>query len=195
NDRREELTNYELNSKTISTISDGYRIEALTVAVVINRKRLLSVIGENADAATLEAHLRDIEQLVGAAVGLTAERGDRITVAAVDFCKDGEPLEPLGISFGELLLSQSGTIVNALAIVAATALLVWLGLRPALKAVLEPVAAGPSIPGKRLEAGDGPPMAGEPTLSISEPMILACHNRKHDNTTLKRYAQVIEYDE
>ncbi len=195
NDRREELTNYELNSKTISTVSDGYRIEALTVAVVINRKRLLSVIGEDADAATLEAHLRDIEQLVGAAIGLTADRGDRITVAAVDFFKDGEPLEPLGMSFGELLLSQSGTIVNALAILAATALLVWLGLRPALKAVLEPVAAGASLPGKRLEAGDGPPMSDEPTLSTSEPSLIADLKSKLDKTPLKRLEQMVDFDE
>ena len=99
------------------------------------------------------------------------------------------------MSFGELLLSQSGTIVNALAILAATALLVWLGLRPALKAVLEPVAAGASLPGKRLEAGDGPPMAGEPTLSISEPSLIADLKSKLDKTPLKRLEQMVDFDE
>ena len=44
-ERKEELKNFEANSKTISTVSEGYRIEALTVAVVINRKRLEELLG------------------------------------------------------------------------------------------------------------------------------------------------------
>lgn len=191
NERREELTNYELNSKTVSTVSDGYKLEALTVAVVINRQRLLSVIGETADAAALEAHLRDVEQLVGAAVGLVADRGDRITVAAVDFFKDGEPLEPLGLSFGELLLSQTGTIVNALAVLAATALLVWFGLRPALRAVLEPGARGAGVLGGRLEASDPP----EPALPDAEPNLIADLKDKLGRTPQKRLEQMVEFDE
>ena len=35
------------------------------------------------------------------------------------------------------LLGQVGSIVNALAIVGVTALLIWFGLRPAMKAILE----------------------------------------------------------
>lgn len=194
NDRREELTNYELNSKTVSTVSDGYTMEALTVAVVINRKRLLSVIGENADAAALEAHLRDVEQLVGAAVGLAADRGDRITVAAVDFFKDGELLEPLGMSFGELLLSQTGTIVNALAVLAATLMLVWLGLRPALKAVLEPVPSRATSSGGPLEAGDGAPSV-DPAFPASEPSLIADLKRNLDRTPQKRLEQMVDFDE
>lgn len=191
NERREELTNYELNSKTVSTVSDGYRIEALTVAVVINRQRLLSVIGEDADAAALEAHLRDVEQLVGAAVGLVADRGDRITVAAVDFFKDGEPLEPIGLGLGELLLSQAGTIVNALAVLAATALLVWFGLRPALRAVLESGVRGASVPGGRLEATD----PAEPALPDAEQNLIADLKEKLGRTPQKRLEQMVDFDE
>ncbi len=32
NERREDLTNYELNSKTVATTSEGYRIENITAA-------------------------------------------------------------------------------------------------------------------------------------------------------------------
>ena len=45
NERREELTNYEVGTKTTSTVSDGYRIEALTVAVLVNRKQLTAALG------------------------------------------------------------------------------------------------------------------------------------------------------
>src|SRR5581483_11945816 len=44
NERREELRNYELSSKTIQTISEGYKIEHLAVAVVVNRKRLAAAL-------------------------------------------------------------------------------------------------------------------------------------------------------
>lgn len=54
NERREELRNYELSSKTISTVSEGYKIENLTVAVVINRKRLMASLGESATPEAVE---------------------------------------------------------------------------------------------------------------------------------------------
>ncbi len=196
NERREELTNFELNTKTIATVSDSYRVEAITVAVVINRKRLLSVLGEDADATALDSHLKGIERLVGSAVGLVPDRGDQITVAAVDFFMDGQPLEPVGLSFGEMLLSQSGTIVNALAILAATMLLVWFGLRPAMRAVLEPSAiAAASVPGGRLEAAPGDLPSGEPSLPGAEPNLIADLKSKLGRTPQKRLEQMVDFDE
>jgi len=196
NERREELTNFELNTKTIATVSDGYRVEAITVAVVINRKRLLSVLGEDADATALDSHLKGIERLVGSAVGLVPDRGDQITVAAVDFFMDGQPLEPVGLSFGEMLLSQSGTIVNALAILAATMLLVWFGLRPAMRAVLEPSAiAAASVPGGRLEAAPGDLPSGESSLPGAEPNLIADLKSKLGRTPQKRLEQMVDFDE
>jgi len=197
NERREELTNYELNSKTVSTVSDGYRIEALTVAVVVNRKRLLSAIGEEADTAAIEAHLSEIEKLVSSAVGLVPDRGDRITVAAVDFFKDGEALEPVGMGIGELLLSQAGTVVNAFVALGATALLVWFGLRPAMRMILEAgsAAGAPSAAG-RLEAGaGGEPATGEPTLPAAEPNLIADLKSRLSRSPQKRLEQLVDFDE
>ena len=195
NERREELTNYELNSKTVSTVSDGYRIDALTVAVVINRKRLLSVIGQSADTSALEAHLSEIQKLVGSAVGLVADRGDRITVAAVDFFKDGEALQPVGMSIAEVLLSQSGAIVNALVVLGATALLIWFGLRPALTSLLE-AGSGAAAQARRLEAEAGSePEAGEPTLPAAEPNLIADLKSRLSRSPQKRLEQLVDFDE
>lgn len=190
NERREELTNYELNSKTVSTVSDGYRLEALTVAVVINRKRLISVLGDGANAGALEVHLQDIERLVGSAIGVVPDRGDRITVAAVEFFKGGETLEPVGLSAGELLLSQSGSIVNAIAVLLATMLLVWFGLRPGLQALLKPVGEGVSIAGDRLASE-----SGEPQLPGGEPNLIADLKGKLGRTPQKRLEQMVDFDE
>src|SRR5262245_17425725 len=100
NERREELTNYEVSSKTIQTISEGYKIEGLTIAVVVNRKRVLASLGDGANAEAVDKQLKEVERLVGSAAGVDAKRGDRITVAAVDFLPNdrmGEPAAAPGI--------------------------------------------------------------------------------------------------
>ena len=189
NEHREELTNYELNTKSIATISDGYRIETLTVAVVVNRARLLSTAGQS-DGATLESHIAEIEKLVSSAVGLVADRGDRITVAAVDFFNNGEAMEPVGVNLAELLVSQSGTIVNALAILGATALLVWFGLRPAVRAVLEPVPPVAAQTTEKVLAGQAEPRLPEP-----EPNLIADLKSKLGRSPQKRLEQMVDFDE
>ena len=45
NDKREELTNYEINSKSVATTSEGYNIEALSIAVIINKAQLTKALG------------------------------------------------------------------------------------------------------------------------------------------------------
>ena len=85
NERREELRNYELSSKTISTVSDGYKIENITVAVVINRKRLMASLGGAATPEAVDKQVKEIQALVESAAGVNVKRGDRVAVSAVDF--------------------------------------------------------------------------------------------------------------
>ena len=85
NERREELTNYEVSSKTTQTISEGYKVENLAIAVVVNRKRMIAALGDGAAPDALDKQLKEVERLVGSAAGVDAKRGDRITVAAVEF--------------------------------------------------------------------------------------------------------------
>ena len=91
NERREELTNYEVGTKTTSTVSDGYRIEALTVAVLVNRKQLTAALGgDKAPPDAVDKQLKEIERLVSSAAGIDAKRGDRITVSALDFVQGAQ---------------------------------------------------------------------------------------------------------
>ena len=64
NDRREELSNYEINTKQTSTESQGYRIDQLTVAVLLNRKRMVETAGGTVVAGSLDTRMKEIEQLV-----------------------------------------------------------------------------------------------------------------------------------
>lgn len=140
-DRREELSNFELNTKTVNTVSNGYKIDNLTIAVVVNRKQLLAALGKDPAPELVEKQLKEVEQVVSTAAGVDVKRGDRVTVAAVDFVTDTERLEPVpSVGVVEELLRQSGSFINAAAIIIVTVLLLLLGLRPALRALATPEA-------------------------------------------------------
>jgi flagellar M-ring protein FliF len=142
NDRREELSNFEINSKVVSTVSNGYKIDNLTVAVVVNRKQIVASLGSDPAAVTPEAvdrQLKELERVVETAAGVDPKRGDRVTVSALDFNTEGTAFPPLpepGII--EILSRQAGSLINAAAIVIAAFLLVWFGLRPAIQAIMAP---------------------------------------------------------
>ncbi|HZT49604.1 MAG TPA: flagellar basal-body MS-ring/collar protein FliF [Hyphomicrobiaceae bacterium] len=197
NERREELTNYEVSSKTISTVSEGYKVEQLTVAVVINRKRLLAALGEGAGQEAIDKQIKEVERLIETAAGIDAKRGDRVTVAALEF-QQGNQLEPVaGPSILEQLLGHVGSIVNALAILGVSALLIWFGLRPATKALLEakvrepePVARLQAEPQSAATASAAPAVTGE-----GAPNLIADLTEKLGRTPLKRLEQMIDYDE
>jgi len=153
-DRREELSNFELNTKKVSTVSNGYKIENLTIAVVINKRQFLASLGANPSQEAIDRQLKQVENVVGTAAGIEASRGDRVTVAAVDFVVDTERLEPVpSPNILDTLTRQLGSFVNAAAIVVVAFLLIWFGLRPALRAILEDQPA--------LETAGGPPISLE----------------------------------
>jgi flagellar M-ring protein FliF len=93
-ERREETTNYELNSKRIATVSNGYHVNRLSIAVVVNEARIVETLGGTADEAQIEAKLAEIRQLAVAAAGVSDTRGDLVQVTAVEFMEgiDGIPL-------------------------------------------------------------------------------------------------------
>ena len=144
NQKREELTNYELSSKTITTVSTGYAVEQLSIAVLINKPGLVATLDPKAGPDALAAQLADIEKIVNSAAGFKQERGDTLKVSAVDFVKEGRDLEPApGLGMIEQLTRQSGALINALAVIIVAVLLIWFGLRPATRAILETRQAVP----------------------------------------------------
>jgi len=198
NERREELTNYEVSTKTTSTVSEGYRIENLAIAVVVNRKRLLAALGENPTAEAVDKQLKEVERLVGSAAGVDLKRGDRVTVAAVEFVAGGQALEPAaGIGVVEHLLRNMSSIVNAVAMIAIAALLVWFGVRPAMRAILEARPAPERPPTRELRGDAQSPadasaarLAGEP-----QPNLIADLTSKLGRTPQKRLEQMIDFNE
>ena len=138
-DRREELTNYEINTKTVATTSEGYGIERVSVAVVVNRLQVMKSLGDNSTPEQFEASIGKIEALVKTAAGLNDSRGDLVNVTAVDFVEEMTALDAVrGLGLVDRLSGQLGAFINAGAMVIVVILVLFLGLRPALRTIMQP---------------------------------------------------------
>jgi flagellar M-ring protein FliF len=139
-ERREETTNYELNTKRIATVSNGYALSRMSIAVVVNEERLRAVLGDNATPETISQRIEEIQEVVASATGFDAARGDRISVTAVEFV--GEILEDEAApGMSQVVGRHAGSMINAAAFLAAVLIVAWFGLRPLATALTAPAAA------------------------------------------------------
>ncbi|MBE7198863.1 MAG: flagellar M-ring protein FliF [Parafilimonas terrae] len=207
--RREELSNFEVSTKTVQTVSDGYSVKTLSVAVLVNRTRLEALAGGTKDAAKdgakdaakveIEPQITEIEQLVASASGFNRARGDQIKVAAVSFLNDGQPLTPVpALSFSEVLMRQSGTLINAATILIVGCLLIWFGLRPAVNAIL---ARSPEM-GTELalatpeeEAALAALQAEQAAQAAEQPNLIEDLTEQMARSPIRRLEQLVELDE
>ncbi|WP_157016390.1 flagellar basal-body MS-ring/collar protein FliF [Mesorhizobium xinjiangense] len=200
--RREEITNYELNSKHIETVSNGYSITRMSIAVVVNQERIMQVLGQQATPEMVDAKVKEIEAMASTAAGLTTERGDRITVSAVTFVDDiaGESIAAPG--FMEVAGRYTGSMINALAFVAVVFLVSWFGLRPMVNALTgkEPPAEIPST-FEDLQLSLGAPLGN---IALPDPLEQQAHADPDVMDELKmklrpapqeRLAQMVELNE
>ncbi|MDK4704599.1 flagellar basal-body MS-ring/collar protein FliF [Rhizobium sp. CNPSo 4062] len=168
-DKREEQTNYEINSKTTATTRSSYKIEKLSVAVVVNKGRIAQMVGQGADQAKIDAYIAEMQKIVATAAGVDPARGDIVTVNAMDFL-DNQLLEDTSSSFSitDMLSRNMAGIINSLAFVAVAFLIVWMGFRPLIRSLggssnstALPEAAG-------LELPDFAPAVGGPGAALMD---------------------------
>ncbi|EJC82553.1 flagellar basal-body M-ring protein/flagellar hook-basal body protein FliF [Rhizobium leguminosarum bv. trifolii WSM2297] len=135
-DKREEQTNYEINSRTTATTRNSYKVEKLSIAVVVNKGRIAKMVGEPADQAKIDAYLAEMQKIVASASGIDAKRGDVVTVTAMDFLEN-QLLEDAtgGVRVMDMLSRNLAGIINSLAFVAVAFVVVWMGLRPLVRSV------------------------------------------------------------
>jgi flagellar M-ring protein FliF len=165
-DKKEEQTNYEINSKTTATTRNSYVVEKLSIAVVVNKGRIAKMVGEPADQQKIDAYLAEMQKIVATAAGVNVERGDVVTVTAMDFLETqllDEAVTGPGIS--EMLMRNLGGIINSLAFVAVAFVVVWLGVRPVVRSVTGTVVAGEAATeAAGLELPDFSPGGASPSL-------------------------------
>jgi flagellar M-ring protein FliF len=165
-DRREELVNYELNTKTVQTVREGYRVKRQAIAVVLSRKHLAESLSGDATPEAQEARLAELKRLVAAATGASTEREDLVEIAAVDFSAGDGALAPVsGPGVRDYLLMNAGTAMNALAMLGVVFLVVWFGMRPVTRMLgQQPAIALEATAAPALEGQVGG-LAGMPALA------------------------------
>ena len=84
-----------MSSKTTTTVSDGYVVNKLFLAVLVNRPRLMASLGDKASEAAVEAKVAEIAQLAATAAGVDRQRGDQIQVSAVEFMEGARDFTPV----------------------------------------------------------------------------------------------------
>jgi flagellar M-ring protein FliF len=205
--KREELTNYEVSSKSVQTTSAGFVVQNLSVAVLINRTALAASLGGKPTAEAIVAQVHEIEQLVGSAAGLNRQRGDTVKISVVDFVDSSRDLEPAaGPSLVEIVARQTGSILNAGAIVAVAAMLLWFGVRPGLRMAFAPPSAVALTDARGGSAGQTPALRAPDGDSQPDESILieTDSNRdefmqallaRRDNGSERKLMKMIEFDE
>ncbi|AMN53363.1 flagellar M-ring protein FliF [Roseibium algicola] len=203
NERREETVNYEISSKRIETSQDGYRVDRLSIAVLVDKSRLAQSLGGEPTQAQLDEQLTEIEALVASSAGIEKERGDLVKVAVVDFIDGGRAMEPIPpISITEYLMRQSGNIINALAILTVSMLVIWFGLRPAV-AALVPQMAKPQVEMAELgmlpETAEGTAEAVDGDQTFLMPPdhsdMLQDLNSRRNKSALRKLESLLEFNE
>ncbi|MBC7284045.1 flagellar basal-body MS-ring/collar protein FliF [Hoeflea sp.] len=132
-ERKEEQTNYEINSKTVSTVRNSYTVEGLSIAVVVNKDRINAMLGGTPTPEQVTAYIAELEQVVATAAGVDVDRGDRTSVTTMEFLASELLIDnATKPGFLDTLQTQLGTIINAIAFITVAALLILFGFRPLL---------------------------------------------------------------
>ena len=132
-ERKEEQTNYEISSKTVSTVRNSYTVEGLSIAVVVNKDRINTMLGGTPTPEQTAAYIAELEQIVATAAGVDIERGDRASVTTMEFLASELLIDnATKPGFVDTLQTHLGTIINAIAFITVAALLILFGFRPLL---------------------------------------------------------------
>ena len=145
NSETRALTNYEVSETQREVQRGPGAIRRLTVAVLINEETEIDANGATVMKSRTPEELADLQELVTAAVGFDAERGDQITLRAM-------PFEPIPVDGTEVTVDDVAGLpvdaMQAIQIAALALVALILGLfvvRPILSGVSRDVPALPAL--------------------------------------------------
>jgi flagellar M-ring protein FliF len=155
NGKSEESTSYEISKTVKTSVVEPGQVKKLSVSVAVDYVTPVDAKGKAGAARPLTADERtNIENLVKAAVGFDATRGDQVTVANVKFLRDAAA-EGGAVAKSPLSAFDKNDIMRAaelgiLALVAA--LVIFFVVRPLLKTATQ---GGGFAPMPMMVAGGG----------------------------------------
>jgi flagellar M-ring protein FliF len=146
--RNTSTVNYEIDKTVTKTVGGGGRVNRMTVSVVVDHKNVNDVgVARSGD------ELKQIQDLVSAAVGINAERGDSVVVQTMPFNK-----LPTEENAAAPFLEKNKQLISSLtkygALIVVAILLLLFAIRPALRA-LKTAAGAPREPSLLGDGADG----------------------------------------
>ena len=160
-----ETINYEISTTTTTTVREAGEIKRLAVSVAVDGKWTPGANGADPTyAARTPEEIEQIKALVAAAVGIDAERGDRIEVLNVRFNRDLAAIggEQAGSSLFDFTKNDLMRGVELLVLLITGLLLIFFVLRPLLK-----TAAGGGAGQMQLAGAGGAPVTSLQTTIMA----------------------------
>jgi len=155
--RLEETTNYEI-SKTVKThVSEGGKVNRVSLAVLVDGRYTTDAEGNKVYEERSEQELQQLATLARSAVGFSEERGDSVDVINMRFVNPASELEPaneggfLGLRHDEMMRMAELLVLGIVAV-----LVLLLVVRPLVARLLETPIGQPAAAG-----ADGSHMLGD----------------------------------
>ena len=177
NSSRNAVTNYEVDKTVKVTRNATGAVKRLNAAVVVNYRSVTDAKGKTTSVPLTSDDLEKLNVLVRESIGFKQDRGDSVKVINAPFKVEVAPKDdtPLWKQPHTLDLLRASAVPAALALVALV--VVFVLIRPALKAALPPPQQPADARGKTLDAvvGDAEVLPAEPEafLRIESPKVSA----------------------
>jgi len=147
--RNTSTVNYEIDKTVRKTIGGGGRVSRMSVSVVVDNK-----IVNDVEVARTGDEIKQIQDLVGAAVGIDANRGDSVVVQTMAFSKPPTVDQGATASFLDKNKPLVSSLVKWGALVLVALLILLFVVRPARKALRAASAPVNVNDGPRLLEGE-----------------------------------------
>ncbi|MHA6345259.1 flagellar basal-body MS-ring/collar protein FliF [Roseivivax sp. CAU 1761] len=144
----DEIVNYEIGTTRSEIIREPGEVERLSVAVLVNGTYQPGANGDPVYTERSPEELERIERLVRSAIGFDAARGDVVSVESLQFMTFEEDFGlAQGSLLGDLLARNLMSILRGVLALAIVAVIVFFGVRPALRRSLNTLPEAPALPG------------------------------------------------
>ena len=153
-DRVEETVNYEISKVTKTHVSEGGRVNRLSLAVLVDGRYVTDQNGEQVYEPRSEQELQQIAALARSAVGFDQERGDTVEVINMQFADPTADLQAtetggfLGLRHSELMRAAEMLVLGVIAV-----LVLLLVVRPLIQRLLETPIGEPALAGAGGDTG------------------------------------------
>lgn len=153
-DRLEETVNYEISKVTKTHVSEGGRVNRLSLAVLVDGHYVTNENGEQVYQPRNDEELQQIAALARSAVGFDQERGDTVEVINMQFADPTADLQAtetggfLGLRHSELMRAAEMLVLGVIAV-----LVLLLVVRPLIQRLLEAPIGEPALAGAGGDTG------------------------------------------